>query len=41
VLEGLSIQSRDGATAAAMHGIVDRAMAAWTALTTPETVPAT
>lgn len=35
VLEGLSIQARDGASAAVLHGIVDHAMAAWDALTTP------
>lgn len=35
VLDGLSIQARDGASATALHGIVDRAMAAWDALTAP------
>jgi AcrR family transcriptional regulator len=29
VLEGLSIQARDGASREAMHAVIDRAMAAW------------
>jgi AcrR family transcriptional regulator len=33
VLEGLSIQSRDGASREAMHAIIDCAMAAWDGLT--------
>jgi hypothetical protein len=32
VLEGLSIQARDGASRESMHAIVDCAMAAWDAL---------
>ncbi len=39
VLEGLSIQARDGASADIMHGVVDRAMAAWPALTSQPSVP--
>lgn len=33
VLEGLSIQARDGVSRETMHGIVDCALAAWEALT--------
>jgi AcrR family transcriptional regulator len=33
VLEGLSIQARDGSTAHTMHAIIDCAMAAWEPLT--------
>lgn len=35
VLQGLSIQARDGASRAALHRIVDCAMAAWDRLTGP------
>ncbi len=29
VLQGLSIQARDGASREALHGVIDRAMASW------------
>lgn len=32
VLQGLSVQARDGASRKVLHAIVDDAMAAWTAL---------
>ncbi|HEY9412611.1 MAG TPA: TetR/AcrR family transcriptional regulator [Jiangellaceae bacterium] len=32
VLNGLSIQARDGASRATMHAVIDHAMAAWTSL---------
>jgi len=35
ILQGLSIQARDGASRETLHGIVDRAMAAWDALLRP------
>lgn len=40
VLNGLSIQSRDGATAAQLQRTVDGAVAAWDALAAPRTGPA-
>jgi hypothetical protein len=39
VLQGLSIQARDGASCAALHAVVDGAMTAWDTLVRPR-VPA-
>ncbi|MEU3062216.1 hypothetical protein [Streptomyces subrutilus] len=37
VLNGLSVQSRDGAPAAELHSAVDGALASWDTLATPRT----
>ncbi len=37
VLQGLTIQARDGAAAEALHRVVDKAMAAWDVLVRPST----
>ncbi|TQN28285.1 TetR family transcriptional regulator [Haloactinospora alba] len=39
VLQGLSIQARDGCTRATAHAVIDCAMAAWDALVSPEHRP--
>ena len=39
VLQGLSIQSRDGAPAAALHAVVDSSMAAWDTLVAAAPAP--